>query len=222
MKFKTNRNLLLAAGVLATTAGWLGAAQAQTSPDAGAYQPAPAAPSATMGTTDAPGSAPAARAERGRRGGGGDAATRTERRMQHMQARITERLAKLKAGLQLTAEQQGAWEAFAQSVQPTREQMQQRMSQRTAMRSMTTPERIDRMRALRSERNAAMDQRFDATKTFYAQLAPQQQQVFDRTAQRSDAMGGHGHDRGPDRGGRREQRGGQQGDGGDHAKQRGG
>ena len=61
---------------------------------------------------------------------------------------------------------------------------------------LPTPERLDRMRALHTQRmtemNLQMDQRADATKTFYAVLTPVQQKVFD--AQFSRAAGRHGGD----------------------------
>jgi hypothetical protein len=47
------------------------------------------------------------------------------------------------------------------------------------MAALTTPERIDRMIAMRAQRNAEMDKRFEATKTFYATLTADQKKVFD-------------------------------------------
>ncbi len=55
------------------------------------------------------------------------------------------------------------------------------------MAQLTTPERIDRMRALRAQHNAEADRRDDATKTFYAALTPAQQKVFD-----AEHVGMHG------------------------------
>ncbi len=63
---------------------------------------------------------------------------------------------------------------------------------RQAMQKLTTPERIDRMRALRAQRDAAMDARADAIKTFYAQLQPEQQKTFDRMSEHmGERMGGN-------------------------------
>jgi hypothetical protein len=67
------------------------------------------------------------------------------------------------------------------------------------MQKLTTPERIDRMRAQRAQRDAAMDARSDAVKAFYAQLQPEQQKTFDRMGHRMDSdrqqhmQGRHGH-----------------------------
>ncbi len=125
---------------------------------------------------------------------------RTDRaasRVERMQARIAQRLAALKVRLGLAPQQEGAWETFAAAMQPTHDAL----SRRAAMRAdrndtLTTPERIDRMRARRSERDAAMDQRFDATKAFYAQLSAEQQKTFDENAQRDRRMGRHGRHHG--------------------------
>ena len=51
------------------------------------------------------------------------------------------------------------------------------------MEKLPLPERIDKMRAFRKERmaamDAAMDKRDDAIKTFYATLTPEQQKIAD-------------------------------------------
>jgi len=66
---------------------------------------------------------------------------------------------------------------------------------------LKTPERIDRMRTLRNERNAQADRRAEAVKTFYAALSPEQQQRFDAVSlrmhrdgkgERRGREGGHG------------------------------
>ena len=63
-----------------------------------------------------------------------------------------------------------------------------------AIARMTTPQRIDQMRQMRAQRNAEMDKRADATKTFYAQLTPPQQKAFDEVSLKFLA-GRHGHRR---------------------------
>ena len=59
---------------------------------------------------------------------------------------------------------------------------------------LATPERIDRLRALRAARNAEMDKRLDATKSFYAALSSEQKAVFDAVGMRylGGGKGGHG------------------------------
>jgi protein CpxP len=58
------------------------------------------------------------------------------------------------------------------------------------------------MRAQRqAERNAAMDKRGEATKTFYAALSPDQQKTFDAEHLRHGRHGGpEGHRGGPQKG----------------------
>jgi Spy/CpxP family protein refolding chaperone len=99
-----------------------------------------------------------------------------------MQAFIAKRQAALKAKLAITPEQESAWQAFTASMQPPA-RTGTRMS-REDFAKLTTPERIDQMRAHRAERQAAMDQRAEATKTFYAALTPDQQKVFDANTMR--------------------------------------
>ncbi|MES2385359.1 MAG: Spy/CpxP family protein refolding chaperone [Pseudomonadota bacterium] len=121
-----------------------------------------------------------------------------------MQARIAQHQAELKAKLKLTPAQEGAWTAFTASMQPpVHGARPDRAAMKAEFDKLTTPERIDRMRALRAQRmaemNAAMDKRGDATKTFYAALNADQQKVFDsqRMGRGGKGHGGHhGHHKG--------------------------
>ena len=114
-----------------------------------------------------------------------------------MQEMMAKRQADLKAQLKLTAAQEPAWNAFIASMQPPAGMAQRmdpaaRKKMHEEMAALTTPQRIDRMSAMKAERDAAMAKRHDATKTFYAALTPEQQKVFDT---RSMMMGGR-HDGG--------------------------
>ena len=106
------------------------------------------------------------------------------------------RLATLKTQLKLTAEQEPAWTAFTAALQPG--ERGARLDAK-GMDQLTTPERIDHMRALRAQHAAEADRRGEATKTFYAALAPEQQKTFDAQAHRGHRKGGmkagmgHGH-----------------------------
>lgn len=106
-----------------------------------------------------------------------------------MQAHIAKRQAELKAKLNITPAQDAAWNAFTSAMQPPA-QMGGRMApeQRAEVDKLTTPERIDKMHEMRTshmaEMNAAMDKRGNATKVFYAALAPEQQKTFDAEAQK--------------------------------------
>lgn len=95
--------------------------------------------------------------------------------MARMQQRMEKRQAALKQILQITPAQENAWNAWTAALRPANLQR----PNPAEFAQLTTPERIDRMRALRSARIAEMDRRADATKTFYAALTPSQQKAFD-------------------------------------------
>ena len=98
------------------------------------------------------------------------------------------RMERVKRILQITPQQEGAWSAWAAAMRPTPKQR----PSREEFARMSTPERIDRIRQLRTARMAEMDKRFDATKTFYTQLTPAQQKAFDEISLRF-LRGGRGH-----------------------------
>lgn len=106
---------------------------------------------------------------------------RDQKRAEHhaqMQKRMAERQAALKAELKLTPEQEPAWNAFIARTQPQAGAMP-RQGTREDWSKLTTPQRLDKMQALKAERDAAMAKRVDAIKSFYAVLNADQQKVFD-------------------------------------------
>lgn len=107
-----------------------------------------------------------------------------EQRQQFMQ----QRLEAFKQKLQLTPAQEPAWNSFVQSMQPQADARHARLDWQ-GMDKLTTPERIDRMRAMHAQRGAEMERRGDAVKAFYAQLTQAQQKTFDEQGAR---MYGHG------------------------------
>ncbi|MDP2026198.1 Spy/CpxP family protein refolding chaperone [Sulfuriferula sp.] len=113
-----------------------------------------------------------------------------ENRAQHLTA------LKDKLKLKLKPEHVVAWNAFAQASQPS---MHAKGADKQAMRGefekLTTPQRMDKMLAMSDRRRARMVERTQAVKTFYAQLNPQQQSVFDAEAMHTGHRG-HGHPRG--------------------------
>lgn len=119
---------------------------------------------------------------------------------EYMQHRRAQRQDALKQILQITPAQEGAWNAWIAARQPSNRQR----PNPAELAQLTTPERIDRLRALRAERIAAMDRFGDATKTFYAALAAPQQKAFDALTARhmgggmgmGGRHGGWGHSRG--------------------------
>ncbi|WP_296923872.1 Spy/CpxP family protein refolding chaperone [Polaromonas sp.] len=114
-----------------------------------------------------------------------------------MQEHRAKRQAELKAKLAISPAQEAAWSAWTAALQPQVRNGAQRpdhAAMRAELEKLPTPQRIDRMNALRTQRmsemNTAMAKRGDATKTFYAALNVDQQKVFD--SQRMD-RGGKGH-----------------------------
>ncbi len=169
---------LLVASVLASAA-FMAAAQTPPPP---AAPPTPVAGDAQP----APGTA---------RAGGAD-----RRDPAAMQQRMEQGLAREKARLQITAAQEPAWNAFTAAIRPDPAQRARMQAERGEWAKLTTPERIDRMRAERSQRDAEIDRRGDATKTFYAALTPAQQKLFDERPMVHGGPGGKdgpGHGHGP-------------------------
>ncbi len=114
-----------------------------------------------------------------------------------MEAMMAKHHAALKAKLKLTPEQEGAWTTFTAAMKPPA-RMEHPHMDRAEIAKLTTPERIDKMRAMRTQHmadmNAAMDKRDDATKAFYAVLNDEQKKVFDAEHARMGTH--HGEHRG--------------------------
>ncbi len=124
-------------------------------------------------------------------------------RQPHAMARIKagheRHLQELKSKLQLSTEQEGRWATFAGTMTPPPDRAGpgERQAQRAELAQLNTPERIDRLKALRQQRQAEMnawaDRRGEAAKAFYASLSPQQKKVFDEeTARLMQHRGGQG------------------------------
>ena len=114
--------------------------------------------------------------------------------------RHAQRLDALKAKLQLNASQQSAWNGFVNAVQERPTHLADHRAQYQAMTALNTPERLERMKAMRTqhqaEMNATMDRRIEATRSLYASLTPEQQKVFDaETARMMQGLGRQGEHR---------------------------
>ena len=169
----TRLNHLMLAGLLATAGV---SAMAQSAPAA-------TAPSSTSHSASQP------EGYSGQRMGHHDPAK--------MQAMVAKRQAAMKSKLNITPAQEGAWTSFTAAMQPpagmhTRPTPEQRAD----FDKLGTPERIDKMRAMRTQRMAAMsaqmDKRGEAIKTLYAALSPEQQKVFDTEHKKQGPHGGRG------------------------------
>ncbi|MEO6018120.1 MAG: Spy/CpxP family protein refolding chaperone [Polaromonas sp.] len=179
MKFALNHSASLKSLVLAGLLATVGAsAMAQGAPSA-----APAGPAAS--------SRPAG--PRGEHMGRHDPAK--------MQAWMAKRQAEMKARLKITPAQEGAWTAYTATMQPPAHRARPTPEQRAEFDKLTTPQRIDKMREMRTQRmtemGASMDKRGEATKTFYAALTPDQQKVFDTEHKRHGRHGEHSGRGGP-------------------------
>ena len=93
--------------------------------------------------------------------------------------RHAERQAALKTALQLTPAQEPAWQRFVAATQPPAQPPQRPTGGSAAP---TTPERLERLEAMKAERDRAMGERHAAIRAFYGQLTPSQQQTFDAQA----------------------------------------
>ncbi|MEI7515361.1 MAG: Spy/CpxP family protein refolding chaperone [Betaproteobacteria bacterium] len=121
------------------------------------------------------------------------------RPMHHMNpekiASMVERhLSHLKAKLHITAVQESAWTTFATAMKPPAT-MGMPHPESAEMEKLSTPERIDKMRAFRAQHHEAMlaeiNAREEAVKTFYAALSPEQRKTFDAEHARMERHSAH-------------------------------
>ncbi len=99
------------------------------------------------------------------------------------------RSAALKAKLKLSPEQEAQWSAFEQSMKRPDPHARPDIDH-AALATLTTPERLDKLKAMRAEHTAAratdMERRDNAVRSLYSTLTPQQQKVFDTEFTRMD------------------------------------
>ncbi|MFM6985395.1 MAG: Spy/CpxP family protein refolding chaperone [Hydrogenophaga sp.] len=110
---------------------------------------------------------------------------------ERLQAHHRRHLEDLKAALRLSPEQAAAWSAFVVRTEPQPPQAGALMHRR----DMTTPQRLEAMQALHAEHSARMARHIDATRSFYAQLTPEQQKSFDAHTGGLRPAGMHGERR---------------------------
>ena len=119
-------------------------------------------------------------------------------RQQRFEQALAERQSRLKDSLQLRADQESAWKDFIGQTQAKPRVSGERLP-REQWAQLSTPQRLDRLEALKAERDAQFKQRNDGIRRFYSQLSPSQQKAFD--AQRGMGMGlqhvGHPGHKGP-------------------------
>lgn len=117
-----------------------------------------------------------------------DPAEMTARRGQH-----------LRDTLQLTPNQEPALTAFVSAMAPPADRPEKMRAAWGQRATMTTPERLDRMKARMADHQARFARRADATMRFYSELSPSQKKAFDAMR----PMGGRGGKGGGHRGGGR-------------------
>ena len=129
------------------------------------------------------------------RGAGPMDPARMQERRARMEQRMAERMEFFKFKLKVTPAQEAAWNTWTTAMKPAANRPQR--PDRAEFERLSTPERIDRMRAMRTTRQAEMDKKMDATKTFYTALNADQKKVFDAASlkmlqHRGGGRGGHG------------------------------
>jgi len=101
-----------------------------------------------------------------------------ERMVKHWEKRQIE----LKAKLHLSDAQAPAWKAFVDGMQVPAKRLGPSIDH-DELAKLTTPERIEKMNAVHEANLASMkthiQQRTEATRTFYSQLSAEQQKIFD-------------------------------------------
>jgi len=98
-------------------------------------------------------------------------------------ARATKHLRELKARLNLTNDQQPAWQTFSDQVNDQAKSMasmQDKMRGKVQNVPMSTPEQMAKMAEMMKDRAQDMAKMADIVKTFYATLTPEQQAAFDK------------------------------------------
>lgn len=101
-------------------------------------------------------------------GGGPEGAQRG----QFMQRRLEDLHGKLK----LSSQQETAWQALSGQLKPLAGAERPDFA---ALSKLPTPERLDRLEALRKDHEALHQKRVAAIKDFYGQLSPEQRKIFD-------------------------------------------
>jgi len=111
----------------------------------------------------------------------------SERRSERMQQRHQQ----LHDVLKLSAEQEGAWKTYAESVKPPARPK----GNRDDWKALSAPERAEKRLEFSSQHQERMREHVAAMKAFYATLTPEQKKIFDTFHQ-----GPRGGRRGPPQG----------------------
>ena len=91
--------------------------------------------------------------------------------------KIQRRMTSLHGKLNLAPAQEQAWRDYQEVIISSINKP--KLRDRTELAAMSAPERLEKLHAKAKEREAVTARLLDATKTFYAQLTPEQQKTFD-------------------------------------------
>ena len=112
---------------------------------------------------------------------------------EHMDERAQAKAKALHDILNITPDQEAAFQTFVASMKPPEGHgPMDGHHEHGDEAALTTPERLDKMAARMAERQAAFQRRADAVRHFYASLNPAQQRAFDALHGMVDGHHGHG------------------------------
>ena len=104
-----------------------------------------------------------------------------------MQERMDQRAKRMHDALKITPAQEAAWQAYLSALKSNMPQRGQ--FDRAAFKQMPAPERMEKRIEMARSHITRMENNLAATKTFYAQLTPEQQKLFDEKAGRFSQRG---------------------------------
>jgi len=103
-----------------------------------------------------------------------------------MQEHAARRSAALKEKLKISPAQEGVWNSYVEAMKPGVDSAKH--PSREEMAKLTTPERVEKMKAIHAQHTAEMEKRSEAIKSLYAALNPDQKKILDA----EPTMGMHG------------------------------
>jgi len=109
-----------------------------------------------------------------------EAPAQTQPSMAERHARL---MTEMKAALKIAPEQESAWNTYATALQPSIQPERPFLSN-PKFDKLPASERIEALQKYRAERDVQIERREAATKAFYTQLTPEQQQIFDAQMRR--------------------------------------
>jgi hypothetical protein len=89
-------------------------------------------------------------------------------------------LARLEQALQLSPQQKNAWQTYVSATAPSPQEQAREASARKLLPQLPTPRRIALIQAVMEDRLADFRRRSAGIETFYEQLTPNQQRIFDQ------------------------------------------